>query len=79
MANTKKVFPVRLTTEQHSLLEKASIIERKSKHQFILDAIENEAGKSYTYELMFAAYKYIEGSPANELKSELLEWLLENK
>jgi uncharacterized protein (DUF1778 family) len=42
---TKKVFPVRLNEEQHSLLENAAYSEGKSKHQFILDAIDREAKK----------------------------------
>jgi hypothetical protein len=76
---TKKVFPVRLDEVQHKTLEQAADAEGKSKHQFVLDAIEHEANKSEIKKLITKAYSVlISGDDPGGLRDELFNWIIEN-
>lgn len=80
MANTKKVFPVRLDEKMHSVLESAAYSEGKSKHQFILDAIEHEAQKEQEIikirKLIGRALNAIDGDYDGDVRSDLMNWLI---
>lgn len=79
MTQNKKIFPLRLNEIQHKQLKAHAEANEKSMHKYVLDAIENEAEKSVTYELMKRAYNFIQGGPAPKLEEEIFEWLLNNK
>jgi hypothetical protein len=78
MSNNKKVFPLRLTEEQHSLIKGSAIYHDKSIHQYVVDnATEDGLGRfSKAYDLLKSLYKETRGNISSELDEEIFDFLL---